>query len=114
MAGYPSVGGGVATRPILVSGMVASDPRFPAEVGGLVLQHSVLSHSFSWQGMSGAAVISPMETLGSSRLVGVNAGHVDLEGVTGGVLSHFVRIEKLVELLAAATGRPWPGPGERN
>jgi hypothetical protein len=64
MAGYPYVGSDVASRPILVTGIVASDPRFAAEIGSVVLPHSVLCHSFSWGGMSGAAIISPMAGLG--------------------------------------------------
>lgn len=101
MAGYPSVAGAVGARPVLTQGVVSSDPRFPATIGPEVLAHSVLSHSFSWGGMSGAPVISVSATLGETRIIGVNAGHVDLHGVGGGVLSHFVRAERLLEMLAS-------------
>jgi hypothetical protein len=102
MIGYPQIGGETGSRPILVSGIVASDPRFGAEVGAEALAHSVLCHSFSWGGMSGAPVVAHLEGVNETRLVGVNAGHIGMQGVTGGVLSHFVPVRLLLELLAAA------------
>ncbi len=101
MPGYPQIAGEVGSRPVLVSGMVASDPRFPAEVGGQVLPNSVLCHSFSWGGMSGAPVIAHPDAVGETKLVGVNAGHIHMQGVTGGVLSHFVPAQRVLELLAS-------------
>lgn len=100
-AGYPSVAGEVADRPLLVQGIVSSDPRFPAAIGANTLPHSVLCHSFSWGGMSGAPVVAPLPALTQSRIVGVNAGHVDLQGTSGGVLAHFVHSDRVLELLAA-------------
>jgi hypothetical protein len=97
--GFPKVASEVGARPVLIQGIVSSDPRFPATIGSQVLEHSVLCHSFSWGGMSGSPVISASPSLGETRLIGVNAGHVDLQGVAGGVISHFIRAERLLELL---------------
>ena len=65
IAGYPGTsaaegGGRSATnddRPIIVGGIVASDPRCPATFGDAMLHNAVLCH-FSWGGMSGAPVFA--------------------------------------------------------
>jgi hypothetical protein len=99
-------------RPLLVSGIVSSDPRYPATFGNLVLPHSVFCHSFSWSGMSGAPVLGFSDSLGNlGKIFGVNAGHVADDGVGGGVISHFVRSDTARELLAQM-GEPMPGVGD--
>ena len=90
--------GAVRTR---VQGIVSSDPRFPAVIGSRTFQHSVLCHSSSWSRMSGSPILAPLPTLTESRMVGVNAGHVNLQGIGGGVLSHFVCSDYVLELLAS-------------
>jgi hypothetical protein len=75
-AGYPAVGGVIGDRPILVSGTLASDPRYEAVFGTTKLSHSILCHSFSWAGMSGAPVLALSQGIGWARVVGVNAGHI--------------------------------------
>lgn len=97
--GFPSVGGEVGSRPILATGFVSSDPRYPATLGGQTLDHSVLCHGFSWGGMSGAPVFALLKD--NICIVGVNAGHIDFQGAAGGVISHFVRIDRLIELFVA-------------
>ena len=51
--------------------------------------------------MSGSPILAPLPTLTESRMVGVNAGHVNSQGIGGGVLSHFVCSDYVLELLAS-------------
>lgn len=99
IAGYPGIT--VASeRPVLDTGIISSDPRYPASFGRAELGDSVLCQSFSWEGMSGAPVLSFSEVLGRGKLIGINAGHVrDSTYNAGGVISHFVRSSALIELL---------------
>ena len=108
MSGFPGIGGQVADRPILVSGTIASDPRFSAAIGPNTYADTVLCHAFSWGGMSGSPVfaLSPLkantwdalETGRNSRLrlAGVNAGHII---IGEGELTRFVKSTALIELL---------------
>lgn len=108
IAGYPGVaytdGGGRSVnkddRPIIVSGIVASDARYPATFGDTRPHNAVLCHSFSWGGMSGAPVFGFSESIGTTKILGVNAGHIKGQGTSGGVISYFVRSSALLELLA--------------
>jgi hypothetical protein len=106
--GYPAPNGVAADRPILVGGVVASDPRVDAEVGAEKFAGGVLCHAFSWGGMSGSPVLAAIQkptwadVMGEPArlsLVGVNAGHVISNG-TSGVMSHFVKSTVLINLLA--------------
>jgi hypothetical protein len=118
--GYPGPGGEVAERPILVGGVISSDPRYPAAVGPNTYPNEVLSHSFSWEGMSGSPVLChvPKEQLtwgdvqtGEYRevaLAGVNAGHFKTSGETAGVLTRFVRADVLAKLLISAGAQGIP------
>jgi hypothetical protein len=107
IAGYPGVvatdgGGRSATKddsPIIVGGIVASDPRYPATFGDAVLNNAVLCHSFSWGGMSGAPVFGFSKDIGTTKLIGVNVGHIHGQGPAGGVISHFVRSSALIDML---------------
>ncbi|WP_410587207.1 trypsin-like peptidase domain-containing protein [Amycolatopsis sp. lyj-23] len=110
-AGYPDFGGnrGEVTPPILIGGIVASDPRFPVELSEGVRPYSVLSHAFSKSGMSGGPVFAPVSEASmfgehpdkfELRIVGVNAGHVHTGGDSAGVISHYVNSIALLELLA--------------
>jgi Trypsin-like peptidase domain len=99
IAGYPGLGTLGIDRPLLVSGIVSSDPRYPATFVDETLPSSVLCHSFSWGGMSGAPVVGISSAIGESKLFGVNAGHIASQGVAGGVIAHFVRSDALIELL---------------
>ena len=117
IAGYPGViavegGGRSAThddRPIIVSGIVASDPRYPATFGDAVLHNAVLCHSFSWGGMSGAPVFAFSQAIGVTKVVGINAGHIRGQGPAGGVISHFVRSSALIDLMVdLGETRPHP------
>jgi Trypsin-like peptidase domain len=98
--GFPGVGELTANRPLMVTGIVSSDPRYPAVFDETVLPGSVLCHAFSWGGMSGAPVIAHSYAIGRSALVGVNAGHIASRDVSGGVISHFARSDKLAEMLS--------------
>jgi Trypsin-like peptidase domain len=110
MAGYPSFGGqSDAIRPILVEGIVSSDPRFPAELEGVRYPRSALCHAFSRAGMSGAPVLAAVlkkpqgkDALPEFQLnvIGVNAGHLRTAGSSEGVISHFVTSIALLEMLA--------------
>ncbi|WP_328580463.1 trypsin-like peptidase domain-containing protein [Streptomyces sp. NBC_00370] len=115
-SGYPGIGGVSADRPILVGGVVASDPRYPAAIGELCKPGEVLCHSFSWSGMSGAPVLcriphptvdwESLETnsFDQAFLAGVNVGHVDINGDTtaAGTLTRFIRSDIVVDLLRGA------------
>jgi hypothetical protein len=100
IVGYPGLAGS-SERPVLVSGIIASDPRYPAIFGNAKnLGNAVLCQSFSWRGMSGAPVLGFSESIGKTRIIGINAGHVGASGVTGGgIISHFVRSNALIDLL---------------
>lgn len=118
IAGYPGVAYTGASgrsankddRPIIVSGIVASDSRYPATFGDATLHNAVLCHSFSWGGMSGAPVIGFSQSIGATMILGVNAGHIRGQGPAGGVISHFVRSSALIDLLAKV-GEPGAGAG---
>ncbi|AKC38716.1 Uncharacterised protein [Mycolicibacterium phlei] len=117
IAGYPGVayvgGNGRSAnkddKPIIVSGIVASDSRYPATFGDATLHNAVLCQSFSWGGMSGAPVFGFSKSIGITKIVGVNAGHIKGQGPAGGVISHFVRSSALVDLLVEL-GEPSPQP----
>ncbi|MFH8362486.1 serine protease [Streptomyces anulatus] len=111
MPGYPGIGGEAAARPILVAGVIASDPRYAAAIGSRTFPNEVLCHAFSWEGMSGSPVLcqipkesltwEDVETLGGQEVVlaGVNAGHITTSGGTAGVLSRIVRADALTSLI---------------
>ena len=45
--------------------------------------------------MSGGPVMGFSYAIGKSRLIGVNVGHIESRGVSGGVISHFVRADAI-------------------
>lgn len=100
IAGYPGIGEIDLVRPLLISGIVSSDPRYPATFMNVVRPHSVFAHSFSWGGMSGAPVYGYSDAVGTPKILGVNVGHIADEGVSGGVISHFIRSDAVLDLLA--------------
>lgn len=114
MPGYPGIGGVAAARPILVAGVIASDPRYAAAVGARTFPNEVLCHAFSWEGMSGSPVLcqipkqsltwEDVQNLGGQEVVlaGVNAGHITTSGGTAGILSRIVRADALAALLEQA------------
>ncbi|MEU0042238.1 trypsin-like peptidase domain-containing protein [Streptomyces werraensis] len=115
MPGYPGIQERVADRPILVGGVIASDPRFPAAVGPHEMRDEVLCHAFSWEGMSGSPVLclvprapswDDMESGELSTeivLAGVNAGHIKVrDDAAAGAISRFVRSDVLAGLLRQA------------
>ncbi|WP_078618015.1 MULTISPECIES: S1 family peptidase [unclassified Streptomyces] len=114
MPGYPGIGGEVAARPILVAGVIASDPRYPAAIGPRTFPNEVLCHAFSWEGMSGSPVLcripkesltwEDVQNLGGEEVVlaGINAGHIATSGGTAGVLSRIVRADALASMLKQA------------
>jgi hypothetical protein len=121
--GYPGIGGEVAERLILVEGVISSDPRYPAALGNDTYPSEVLTHSFSWEGMSGSPVFSYVpkdptwddienSNYEEALLAGVNAGHIKTSSGTAGVLTRFVRADALAELLieAGAQGIPMVSP----
>ncbi|WP_131816834.1 trypsin-like peptidase domain-containing protein [Nocardia salmonicida] len=110
IAGYPAVNDLSGDRPLIVTGIVASDPRYPAVFATEIRPRTVLSHSFSWAGMSGAPVIAWPQRLGWGRIIGVNAGHYRSAGVASGVISHFVRSDAILDILKTL-GEPDLLPG---
>lgn len=123
--GYPGIGGEVAERPILVGGVISSDPRYPAALGIDTYPSEVLAHSFSWNGMSGSPVLCYVPKAlawGDLKtgnyedvlLAGVNTGHIKTSGETAGVLTRFVRADALAELLigTGAQGIPMVSPSK--
>lgn len=110
IAGYPAVNNLTGDRPLIVTGIVASDPRYPAVFANEVRPRTVLSHSFSWSGMSGAAVIAWPNVLRWSRIIGVNAGHYRSVDVASGVITHFVRSDAILDILKTL-GEPDLLPG---
>ncbi|MGW4439165.1 S1 family peptidase [Streptomyces sp. NPDC004596] len=125
MPGYPGVDDQAAQRPILVGGVIASDPRFPAVLGTKDYPDEVFCHAFSWQGMSGSPVLSmvprpatwaDLESGGLSVrtvLAGVNAGHFDVRSdSTAGAISRFVRGDALADLLRQAGAHIFEVPVE--
>lgn len=101
IAGFPGLDQVVPERPLLVAGIVSSDPRYPATFGDEKLENSVLCHAFSWEGMSGAPVVGVPSMVSKARVLGVNAGHIASNGVAGGVISHFIRSDALIDLLVS-------------
>jgi len=93
----------------MVGGIVASDPRYPATFGDAMLHNAVLCHSFRWGGMSGAPVFAFPQGIGVTKVIGINAGHIHSQGPAGGVISHFVRSNALIDLLVDQ-GEPRPHP----
>lgn len=115
MPGYPGIRDRMADRPILVGGVIASDPRFPAAVGPHEMQDEVLCHAFSWEGMSGSPAFCLVprtpswddtesgELRTELALVGVNAGHIEVrDDAAAGAISRFVRSDVLAGLLHQA------------
>jgi S1-C subfamily serine protease len=98
IVGYPGISG-PSERPVLVTGIISSDPRYPAVFGNAELGNAVLCQSFSWQGMSGAPVLGFSESIGKTKIIGINAGHIAGSGVSGGTISHFVRSSEVIEIL---------------
>jgi hypothetical protein len=107
IAGYPALGELSSERPLLVSGIISSDPRYPANFIRESLPASVLCHSFSWGGMSGSPVLGLSQSIGKSKILGVNCGHIASQGVSGGVISYFARSDALIEMLSS-TGESVP------
>jgi len=110
IAGYPEVGGEVGARPVLVAGRISSDLRVPATFGSQTFTaHEGLCHAFSRGGMSGAPVLTAVDE-GSGpvgtpegtrvRVVGVNAGHIQLDagGDSASAISRFVTVPVLLRL----------------
>lgn len=115
IAGYPAVDG-ATDRPLMVNGIISSDPRYPAAFGNTDLGDVVLCHSFSWGGMSGAPVFGFSESIGRSKVIGVNAGHIAAQGISGGVISHFVKSSALIDLIEHVEQRGehlWRQPDQR-
>jgi hypothetical protein len=49
--------------------------------------------------MSGAPVLGFSESIGKTKIIGINAGHIAGSGVSGGTISHFVRSSEVIEIL---------------
>jgi hypothetical protein len=99
-------------RPLLRSGKVASDPRYPFSVpmANGMREHRgwvVAYDCFSWEGLSGGPVFAVQ--IGShlvqdglyrpAFLAGVNAGHLRSSSRTHSGLSYFYRVETLLSLV---------------
>ena len=134
ISGYPSVltnDGGLEAgeRPILVSGIIASDPRYPATFGDRKLEEAVLTHSLSWGGMSGSPVFALVRNPHGGRLMnprpgarpspehhiilaGVNAGHFQLqqESSAAGAITHFMKASIIAQMIGYTTGHAMVGP----
>lgn len=93
LAGYPDKPGFTSDRPVLSSGVLATDPRYSASMSGQAT-HTVLFQGFSWSGMSGGPVLAGQVGLTPSASIkvtghmplavaGVNCGHIS-DGRLGG------------------------------
>ncbi|WP_329531928.1 serine protease [Streptomyces sp. NBC_01450] len=126
MPGYPGIGDQLADRPILVGGVIATDPRFPAVLGSKEYPDEALCHAFSWKGMSGSPVLCAVPrpvtwndfdskgAMGTQYvLAGVNAGHIEARSdAAAGAISRFVKGDVLADLLRQAGADIFELPGE--
>lgn len=120
--GFPPLAGKPTERPVLTSGVIASDPCNPPSddflahfVGRKAAGRYVLADSHSRGGMSGGMVVAPQRGLlpgaGLSGtpdarrmwIVGVNAGHLrpDEHGITH---AYFYRSDAIIECLTSLWG----------
>jgi len=99
--GYPEINGVATEAPLLIPGMLSSDPRIAEPLPGLPAG-IVAYHAFSRSGLSGSPVIAPargikvdggisLESPGwrTTRIVGVNAGHLNRNSHDPMPLSYF-------------------------
>ena len=82
VVGFPVILKQQTTLPIVLGGIVASDPRlrYPIQHEGRSEPESedvLLIHSGSWYGLSGSPVIAVGPPGRPGALVGINAGRVD-------------------------------------
>lgn len=120
-------------RPLLRSGKIASDPRYPFSIpmndGSRQNRGPIVAYDcFSWGGLSGGPVVTGQ--IGShvfndglyrpAFLAGINAGHLDSSSKQHSGLSYFYRIEALLSLINEVFrdhGRtapyPWIPHGDR-
>jgi hypothetical protein len=99
-------------RPLLRSGKVASDPRYPFSIpmadGTREHRGAIVAYDcFSWEGLSGGPVFAVQ--IGShllqdglyrpAFLAGVNAGHLPSSSRDHSGLSYFYRVETLLSLV---------------
>jgi hypothetical protein len=109
MPGYPRLGGQQVDAPVLMPGVISSDPAYPMATspgpGRLFLVHA-----FSRQGLSGAPVYAVQRGLKlgeglqgpahrPARIAGINAGHLPADGDGPASFSYAVRSDVLVELI---------------
>lgn len=108
--GYPGSDSKFSDRPIMVSGSIASDPRFSSAMQGHKYPYKVLCHSFSREGMSGAPVLglAPPEVswlgnqLGSRvALLGINTGHSKIDNEPS-VMTQFHPAPMILSTIAKA------------
>lgn len=112
MCGYPKLAGVQVEEPLLLPGVVSSDPSrlrpHPQKVGDGRL---FLLHAFSRQGLSGAPVFATQRGIAMgdglagpqhrvARLVGVNAGHWPGDEDGPAAFSYAVRSDVLLELVS--------------
>lgn len=113
-------------RPLLRSGRISSDPRYPFSIpmanGPRATRGPIVAYDcFSWEGLSGGPVFavqigSDLVNDGLYRpnfLAGINAGHFRHSSRTHSGLSYFYRIEALLGLVNDVfqnAGRPTPFP----
>lgn len=120
VAGYPDsiLPDGATPRPIISSGVIASDPRWSAGVARRTSEHSALYQGFSWSGMSGAPVLAQQVGMSSSAtinfsgslpagVIGVSFGHVQAvdsnHSSWSGLFPSWLILDKLAEYETAMT-----------
>jgi len=109
--GYPEINGDATDSPLLIPGILSSDPRISAPLPGLPTD-IVAYHAFSRSGMSGAPVVAPTRGLKVTgdisiesadwrgvRIVGVNSGHLRRDSNDPMPLSYFCPSWAVLEIL---------------
>ncbi len=105
MVGHPNIGGEQSQLPLLVDGIVSSDPRLEYRIprGRLPqdeLEDVLLLHSSSYAGMSGGPIFVPWrDRKRAPAIVGINAGRV-LDSVGGAdIFTYAYKSNIIVETL---------------
>jgi hypothetical protein len=106
-AGYPEQYDRLADRPLMRSGIIASDPRYPYSSTGKDEGDRIAYEGFSSEGASGSAVWASSRSFEgyhnarAGAIVGVNGGHYNAEyGGHHTGISFFYKSSAILELLA--------------
>lgn len=105
-SGYPATHDKLDNRPILRSGVIASDPRFNYSNTGIFEGDRVAYEAMSTPGSSGSPVYSPARGYHGGQfsrgnlLVGINAGHIQTEFGSHSGMSYFIKSTVIRQMLS--------------